>query len=245
MNEIDLINDYFSGALSPEEMKRFDLKIQQDPVFAEDVAFFCSARQEAKNQLHAEKKAQFRQLYATSSDQQKKTPVFFMRGWVRTAAAALIIIAALLSWLLWPQTSARELADQYIQQHFYQLPNTMGSNTTDSLQTAINLTNRNQLAEALAIFENFAAKDNKNESAIKNAGIVSLRMKNYDKALAYFSQLEQMAQLYSNPGKFYKAITLLQRNLPGDKQTAKTLLEEVIKSDPENKDIATSISKQL
>jgi len=242
MSDFNHISDYFSGTLSPEEMKLFDQKIIQDPAFAEEVAFYCNALQETKNQLDTEKKNRFRKLYANGSAQQKNKPVFFMQRWVQVAAAAIIIIAALAGWLLWPQPGAHDLADKYIQQHFYQLPNTMG--TTDSLQTAIALNNRNQLPEALAIFEKLAVAG-KNETAIKNAGIVSLRMKNYDKAISYFSQLEQMAHLYANPGKFYKALALLQRNLPGDKETAKQLLKAVIEIDPENREEATGIVKKL
>ena len=53
------------------------------------------------------------------------------------------------------------------------------------------------------------------------------RLNNYDKALEYFTILEADTGLYSNPGKFYKAITLLKRNKDGDKDAAKLLLEQV------------------
>lgn len=242
MNEFDHISDYFSGALTPEETELFDQKIRQDPAFAEEVAFYCNAIQEARSQLYAEKKNHFRQLYTTSSAQKKDKPVFFMQRWVQAAAAAIIIIAALAGWLLWPQAKPGEMADKFIQAHFYQLPNMMGE--ADSLQTAIALNNRNQLPEALAIFEKLAAADAKNETLIKYAGIVSLRLNYYDKALTYFSQLEEM-KLQSNPGKFYKALTLLKRNLPGDKENAQQLLKDVIATDPENKEEAANIIHHL
>jgi hypothetical protein len=42
--------------------------------------------------------------------------------------------------------------------------------------------------------------------------------------------LENYTQLYANPGKFYHALTLLERNLPGDKQQVKILLEQVVQN---------------
>ena len=83
------------------------------------------------------------------------------------------------------------------------------------------------------------AKNNPtNSEAKKYAGIVSLRLNNYDKALEYFTMLATDTGLYSNPGKFYKAITLLKRNKDGDKEAAKLLLEEVRDENLEGKNEA-------
>ena len=57
-------------------------------------------------------------------------------------------------------------------------------------------------------------------------GIVYLKLGNYDKALQYFKQFENDT-LYANPSQFNQALTLLKRNLPGDKQKAKELLQHV------------------
>jgi tetratricopeptide (TPR) repeat protein len=72
-------------------------------------------------------------------------------------------------------------------------------------------------------------------SAKKYAGIVYLRLSNYDKALAYFQDLEKYTSLYANPAIFYHALTLMKRNQPGDKQTAKQLLQQVVQNNLEGK----------
>ncbi len=133
------------------------------------------------------------------------------------------------------------MADRYIKDNFFVLPGTMGER--DSMQTAIRLNNDNQLPEALRILEQLARSDPKNETAIKDAGIVCLRIKAYDQALTYFTRLQQMQYLNSNPGKFYTAITLLKRNLPGDKETAKNLLQDVSKNNLQGKTYAEKILK--
>ena len=71
----------------------------------------------------------------------------------------------------------------------------------------------------------------------KYLGIVYLRLGNYQKALFYFHQFESDT-LYSNPSVFYQALTLLKRNLPGDKEKARELLQQVRDNDLEGKEFA-------
>jgi len=60
-------------------------------------------------------------------------------------------------------------------------------------------------------------------------------LQQYDKAIDYFFQLEYY-NLYSNPGKFYQGLTLLKRNMPGDKQAAKVLLQQTLQNDLNGKE---------
>jgi hypothetical protein len=46
--------------------------------------------------------------------------------------------------------------------------------------------------------------------------------------LQCFNELAAKKELFSNPGMFLKAITLLQRNQPGDREQAEQLLQQVI-----------------
>ena len=100
---------------------------------------------------------------------------------------------------------------------------------------------KGKLQEALGQFESIISRDSTSFQAIKYAGIVSLMMKQYDKALNYFLVLGSDTQLYSNPGKFYAALTLLKRNQPGDKLQGKKLLEEVIRMDGDEKEKAIQL----
>jgi tetratricopeptide (TPR) repeat protein len=115
----------------------------------------------------------------------------------------------------------------------------------DSMQTGLKLFNSDKLTEALSIFETLVKSDPKNSEAKKDAGIVSLRLNNYDKALEYFTMLATDTSLYSNPGKFYEAVTLLKRNKDGDKETAKLLLQQVRDENLEGKSEAEEWLKKL
>ncbi|MEO7047312.1 MAG: tetratricopeptide repeat protein, partial [Ferruginibacter sp.] len=106
------------------------------------------------------------------------------------------------------------------------------------VQKGLSFVQKNKLPEALIMFEAVIKNDPENDEAKKYAGIVSLRLKNYDKALEYFSILANDTELRSNYGKFYKAVTLLERNAPGDEASARLLLQQVRDENLEGKNKA-------
>lgn len=229
MDEYGYITDYFNGLLSSEEAARFDKKIQDDPAFAEEVAFYVQAMKQVGDQVVAEKKKRFRSMYESSKQSKEGRSISIFRNkWARITVAAALMLFIAMAWLWWPQPSATALADQYVQDNFARLNVTMGGNN-DSLQRAADFYNEGEWKQALAIFERLA-EDSTRSAAIKNAGIVALRLKEYDKAMFYFMQLENNTRLSVNPGTFYRAISLLQRNSPGDRAEAQQLLSIVVKN---------------
>ena len=242
MENLEFIENYFKGINDDVQKQQFEKKILEDAAFAEEVAFYISANETIKQQLQEGKKQRFREIY----DQQKaisiKQPVRNM--WRYLAAASVIVAVVLITWFVsGNKNSPQQLADKYIQQNFQALSVTMGNQ--DSAQAGLKLFNSNKLAEALSIFETIAKNNPANSDAKKYAGIVSLRLNNYDKALEYFSTLEADSGLYSNPGKFYKAITLLKRNKDDDKEAAKLLLQQVREQNLEGKSEAEEWLKKL
>ena len=49
--QLAYIDSYFNKELSPEESRIFDLRIEQDPAFAEEVAFYLTTLNTAKAEL--------------------------------------------------------------------------------------------------------------------------------------------------------------------------------------------------
>jgi hypothetical protein len=79
------------------------------------------------------------------------------------------------------------------------------------------------------LFEWVARNAPDNSDAKKYAGLVFLATGDYDSALARFDELAAMKGLYSNPGLFLEAVTLLQRNRKEDLPRARPLLEQVVR----------------
>jgi tetratricopeptide (TPR) repeat protein len=112
------------------------------------------------------------------------------------------------------------------------------SGRADSLQTGLRLYNDGKFSEALTQFESIIRSDSSSFTAKEYAGITSLRLKEYDKALSWFEQLETYRGLYSNRAQLLEAVTLMERNLPGDAAKAKQLLQKIVTGDLEGKEFA-------
>lgn len=239
-NDLEYIDAYFNRMLSPNETKLFEQRIEQDKDFADEVAFYLSAKQSLKEQLNQEKKERFKQLLVQQgSFETIQQPAKIKRLWTYrvSAAAAVIAVIFLASYLFFFRSSSpQQMADNYIDKNLKTLSVKM-TTELDSTQNGLRLYNNNQYDSALNIFEDIARRDTENYKPKYYAGIIYLKLANYDKALQYFKQFENTS-MNANPSLFYQALTLLKRNLPADKEKAKELLQQVVKNDQEGKETA-------
>lgn len=230
MQDLEYIDDYFKGTLPKEETGRFEQRLLSDPPFAEAVSFYCMAMQAAKEQLAPAKKERFRSLYRRQAATAAPSSPSLVRRLRPFMAAAAVLAVLLIGWYVWLKPSSpQQMADTYINKELTTFGVSMGSRQ-DSLQAAIQLYNEGKSTDALRQFESLYAGNPTDNTALTYAGIVSLRLGLYDKALHYFGLLEQYPGLYSNPGKFYYALTLMKRSGPGDKEQARQLLQQVAQS---------------
>jgi tetratricopeptide (TPR) repeat protein len=246
MDSLEFIDNYFKGQLLPEQIWLFEKRIIEDTSFAEEVSFYLTTMKVARDQLAEDKKKRFREIYDQGYSNGKIKPVFRIRRYLgRYAAAAAVIAALAVGWYVFsPSPTSRELADQYIEQKL----NTLGvkmTTTEDRLQTGKRLYDEGKIREALQQFEIIVGSDPSNSYAKQFAGVACLRLEQYDKALEYFMQLESHKNLYSNPAIFYQALTLMKRNLPGDKRRAKLLLQQVVEKNLERKSDAQALLDKL
>lgn len=244
MDNINYIDDYFNSKATNKEQQEFEEKILQDTSFAKEVAFYIAAKGALTDQLVQQKRQHFKEIY----QQQKVIPITrqpFKKIYQYMAAASVVAAIILLGWLFIGQKSSpQQLADTYIQQNLQSLGVTMGTKA-DSLQTGLNLYNNGKLIAAQLLFEGMVKNDVHNDRALKYAGIVSLRLAKYNEALYYFKLLGENTSLYSNPAKFYEAVTLIKRNNNGDVTKAKELLEQVYNNNLEGKENAAKWLKEL
>ena len=242
-NYLEYIDAYFQRTLDPEEIKRFEQKITEDKEFADEVAFYLSAKQSLKAEADREKKEWFRELLA------QQRPVINInhhrntkRIWIyRVSAAAAVLICVFFSWYFFFSNNSatpQQMADSYINDNFKTLSVKMGAR--DSIQDGIDFYNKGQYDAAIKQFESIGQRDTGNYNVKNYLGIIYLRLGNYDKALQYFKQFENDT-LEANPSQINQALTLLKRNLPGDKQKAKELLQQVKDNDLEGKEIALKL----
>ncbi|MEP7375754.1 MAG: hypothetical protein ABI675_20325 [Chitinophagaceae bacterium] len=236
METLEFIEAFFDGNLPQDKKNEFEKRIIADSSFAEEVAFYLSAKQTADDKMRNERE-KFRTLYSQyKSNTTSNPPVGLVRRLVPWVAAVAVLAGIILGgYLLFLRSSEspQQLAGTYLKEQLRTLSVTMSS-TEDSLQKGKRLYNEGKFMEALEQFKKIITTDTTSFTAKKLVGLVYLRMNQYDNALDYFKQLEHYS-LYSNPSLFYQAITLLKRGQPGDESKARHLLQLVAENDLEGK----------
>jgi tetratricopeptide (TPR) repeat protein len=241
MDNLDYIDNYFKGHLNDQEIRQFELRIEQDPVFAQDVAFYVSATGMLKEQADTTTRERFRELEKMQPVRMNPAPVRRLVYYIAAAAVVVGVIAGI--YFLQP-ASAVQLADNYIQDEMVLERNETMGTSVDSMRLATDYYNERNYTAALPIFESFSQEHPDHDEARLNAGITALKAGNYQKAINHFSIHEKL-DLYSNPAKFYHAVALMKRNLPGDKELAKKLLQEVVRLNLDKKAKAEQWLKKM
>jgi tetratricopeptide (TPR) repeat protein len=241
MDNLDYIENYFTNIPGSELTREFEERIKSDPGFAEEVAFYLAAQEVSKEASGLEKKQLFKETYQKNRIV-RSVPIKKLVYYIATAAVVSGLIFG--TYTFFRPVSPQQLAVQYEKEHLQTLPVTM-SGHSDSLQTGLRLYNDGKFSEALTQFENIIRSDTSNFTAKEYAGKTALHLKEYDKAMSWFEQMETYKGLYSNPAQFLQAITLMKRNLPGDAAKAKQLLQNIVSDDLEGKEFAQEWLKKM
>lgn len=235
-NKTELIENYLSGNLSPEERTLFEKELLADEEFN---TLFNMYRTIDIEMVHAEKykdqevalKNTLQQLNAKHF--KAEAPVIkmnnrnnFIRVVMAAAAGIVLIIFAYFAFFS-SANNPTQLADKHIKEELTHLSLTMDG-VQDSLQLGMAAYNDKDYQKALQIFDGLYKNHPEDSYVLKYRGLAHLLTKNYDKALVSFDELAAKKHLFSNDGLFLKAVTLLQRNATGDKDTAKQLLDQVV-----------------
>ncbi len=249
MDNTDYIESYFTKELVPDQVKEFEKRIESDPAFADEVAFYLSALTVSRELAREEKIEQFKTLYQENSTVSQipvrnisvKRPFRKLVYYISTAAIVSAIVFG--TYTFTNTVSARQLARNYETQKLQKLGVTMDGNP-DKNQEGLNLYNDGKYSEALSYFETIIRSDTSGTDAIKYAGYSALMLKKYDVALSWFKILETRT-MYSNPASLLQALTLMDRNQPGDVAKAKQLLQQIVQNDLEGKETAQDWLKRL
>jgi len=235
---IEYIESYFQQTLSSEEKSAFEQRCEIDEAFAKEVAFYITARQFLKEELLKEKSQSWKQQSIAKEQPAQLISLTKKSGlviWMIYAAAACLLLFASV-YLFETQTSPKKYAANYVKSNYSNLSQTMDA-SHDSLQLGIAAYNNKDYNKALQLFTGVEQNDPQNSDAKKYTGLTYLQQDNYDKAIEQFDALSNMS-LFSNPGDFLKAVSLLERNSPGDKEAAKKLLQKVANNKEEGSEKA-------
>ena len=239
-DKLEYIDDFFKGELDAEQLELFEKRVMEDPDFANELAFYLSSVHTLRQGITKERKDHFRTLLSNESKPELRT----IRLWPHMTAAAAIVLILIGVYFFYPNRSPNEIAQSYIDKNLSTLSVMMNS-TEDSVQRGVRLYNEHKFSEASQTFERILENNPGEYKVMEYAGIVSLRLENYDNALIHFEKLSKATQLYANSGNFYTSLTLMKRNRPGDVQQAKALLTRIVEEHSANEQAARELLKQL
>ncbi|MEN0053884.1 MAG: hypothetical protein AAGC65_09450 [Mucilaginibacter sp.] len=222
-NSLNLIDDYFSGILTDDEKTAFEKRCLADSAFSKEVATYISLRDALNAHLQQQKKQEFAQLYQQLSIPAKSAKIITFKRIAFLVAACVLLVVGWFAFLQPP--SPQKIADKYIATNLNTLGLNMGN--SDSLQAGIAAYNSKSYAKAEELFIPLTIKPETAPEAIKYLGLTHLAIKQYEEALKNFDQLSAMP-LHTNPGQFYKALTLMARSEGSDNKQAKEILQNII-----------------
>ena len=236
MDSLDYIDSYFKGQLNAEEVREFELRIEQDPVFAQDVAFYVSASGMLQEEAQSATRERFSELEAMQPVKMKQTLVRKMVYWMAAAAISIGFIFR----MFFMQTSTFKMAEKFIAAEMtIDTAITMGPSLDDSMLMAKNYFFTQKYTDALKVYDALMISYPGNYELIINAGISALKAGNTEVAIGYFKKYEEI-NLFADNGKFYYAVALMKRNQKGDRERAKEMLKEVVKNKYTNHEIAAN-----
>jgi tetratricopeptide (TPR) repeat protein len=248
--------EYLQGEMGREEKSLFEAEMASD----EELATAFRVYRTIETDMHQKEKYSQNESALQNSLQTLNTRYFknepqqgskifqlypnkLYRITAAIAASILVIVVAYFVFFQ-PNQNTQSLANNYYKAHLQHLSQTM-DDANDSLQSGIAAYNNQEYELALRYFKGFYLNHPDNSEAKKNAGLVYLATEEYDKALLEFEELAGMKNLYSNPGLFLQALTLMQRNQEGDPQKAKQLLQQVVNERAEGSKQAAEWLKQF
>lgn len=226
---LENIEAYFQRTMVEKARTIFEERIIADKEFADNVAFYIAARNVLKQELIQKKNVEWIGEYMNNELTPNLAPVkkIVVNKWWSYVAAACILLFVAFYFFEKRNGTPQQIASNYVTHNFSHISLTMDG-AKDSIGLGKAAYNNKNYDNALQYFVSVANAHSDNNDAKKLAGIVYLFTGNYDNALQKFDELANVKGLFSNPGVFYKAVALMQRNKGNDLNDARKLLQQVV-----------------
>ncbi len=229
--------DYRNGDLDENQKAVLEEELATNPEMKEAFVIYQNIEDNMRNL--AQNKLREAELQVTledlgskhfgqeSPEQTRVIPLYTQRTFKIISGIAAMLLVFFVAYFLFfqndPQLSQR--AETYYATNYSELGQTMGDQ--DVMQSGIAAYNEGDYETAKLNFNQVLEADPQNSEAIKNLGVTHLAVREFDGALIQFEHLASREDLFSNPGVFLQALTLLRRNESGDEAQARSLLQRV------------------
>jgi tetratricopeptide (TPR) repeat protein len=248
MEQYELIENYLSNALTPEQKQAFELQLQNDAQLAEEVAIYKAINgtmqtNVVSNEVAFKENLQPLQNEYFGNTALQKNDVVKTKGKVRMmifaalSAAAILVVVFTLVPMGSSKKSAETLYAEYaIHENVENI--TRGSETKTTLQLAIDLYNVRNYTAAIPIFEK--VKDSSAEAMLL-LGISYMQTNNFTNAHSCFDNILKGKSIFIEKAIWNKALAYLKNK---DLANCKVQLNKLLLSETYKKN-ANTILKNL
>jgi predicted Zn-dependent protease len=247
VNDIEQIEKYLGGELSPGELQAFDLRLQNDKAFAEVFAMYKSIETEMNETAdESELRKTLSGISQKHFDVEATAKIIKLKPnrtkWVlyaTAAAASVIILLFLKPWQDKPLSNGQLYAQYAVPD---ELPAVVrGANDDSLLMKATTLFNEIKYPAALILLDSIV-KQRPTEAQLQLAlGICFVETGKYDSAINRFDSLAVRESVYKYIAMEWKALAYLKQNKTADCIAALKL----IPADAGNYKKATALIQQL
>jgi len=225
MNKEDLINGYFEGTLSDNELKTLESLLENDAAFTEDFEFQKALKSALKKEDRKNIKAIFSDL--NQKNIASKTKVFNIRPWL--VAASIAILVGLGSWLLFFNSNTLD-TDTLYATHFVPYENVVNpiqrGVEIENIKTKAFLAYENgEYEKALQLFEKANTHSEDHYITFYEA-IILMQLNKHEKAINLLNEYITNDGKLADRATWYLALSYLKLGkIKPCKTTLKTLIE--------------------
>jgi hypothetical protein len=209
MNDIDyeLIEHYFSGQMTPEELVAFENRRQADPEFREMVATWSDVSDTLRQSLQADpqREALIQTLQSNRYQFQEKGKIVSIRRLMAAAASVAVLIAALMYWSPWK----KDLYSQYAIEEMIS-PAERGSVKDSLAQQAAEQFNHHHYKAAIVTLDKLLADQPGDAYARYYRGLSYLEDDQPEKARPDLEAIYNGESVFKYEGAFFTALSYLK-----------------------------------
>lgn len=222
--DYEIIEKYLNGDLSAKELEDFNVKLETDNLFKQEVALYKEINNSLKNKYqHKEKEENLKQSLDKmgtkyfQKEAQKKKSLPFKRYLLRISSIAAIIIISF--FLLKPQTS---LYDQFAEHANLEIQ--VKGDNDEILLNASKLYNSEKYSEAIPLLEEYLRLNPEDTEIQISLGIALLESNKNEDAIVIFEHVNSQNNIFKNKAIWYLALANIKLD---HKEESKKYLESI------------------
>jgi len=239
---IEEVRRYLQGKMSKEEGVQFEQRMDNDPLFAEEVQLNRELLESMNYHFNSKLKQRLKgEDTKTVAFTERSTKRNTNRIWMMAASLALIAVAGYLLFFSGPDS--QQLFDQYHTTYYNVLEGSTRSGETANATEAFRQYDQEDFQAAAQSFTTLISEDSKNMDWLFYQGLSNLEIQESQAAIGAFEKvLEASTEDWVEPAQWYLGLAHLQA---GNTKEAKETFSQIVSGGASYSDRAKELMGEL